>query len=1244
MRGPVGVPKGGKAPLDQFFGSVGKGTILSKKPPPKPKPPPSAPPPKPKAPKLGPYSKPVPYKPGKTYAPGTPVRFHGQTILQAGPKPSPPPKGPKAVKATTPAKRVGFSGKELRTLAGGQRGTERFLGVSHAQAQAIRRESRAAAQQTLIPSHQNILAASNALVGPQITRAVGERSLTPLYHHPLEGGLELAGLIPGLGRIARPIEAGVEAGRALRAGEELGTAGRRAGSVLRRGVTGTRDIHIGGGERITAKRSPEIIPRTLETIKDLNLRHVLGQNEALGKGRGLEGRSFSARMAQRHVEQLKRTSKFYGNVWDRHEAEMLLDAPISDVQHTVLGQVSKGVMPHVTIARNEKLIADAKRTLESTRGKIGDIKAATTRTQKVKRGVVRAAQDVGTKAAGVKRSAALQELTLRERQALRDIEDLTTKNVWLRKAEAYMHEVPVGDMTAAERERFPVHPDHVGTKAILKPATDKDTRLMHGVWDIYRSVNQKSEAMALREEVAAAREAGGTDEEIAQRVEGVHQKFENRIHQPGRIEHGGAKWGPGEEFLSPAHQKVRQQVVRLQKRLDKAMEQDAKRVAKGSVPRQGTGFEGAMATKTRNIRGALNDAENRLTKLQAADRKRLGYDPARLYDRKRGMQGAEDWKGGTLYYPSKTPAALEGGPKAPYTTRSDVLPFEPQAEPKKPYTGYNLETGRESHRVAQLVGRQYLARHTRENLINELQGLRHQAITHEMPTDPRDPTKIHPEYHAIRTTRTVPAHLNQDFKAAQASLASGKDLTDEEASQIAKAYTDLSDFLLPKGTVPVGEGIGYVHKSLVKHLLDTRKMTGRDVQEWTKWLHNASQVTRDLMIYTKLPGHIPPRLASNVIMPWVDMGVIHGGKDLIKGGKAAVQLHRDDPLMSRQIVQLTGKGSTRGYTDVTGAVSKGVKGLSHALVTPIELAADRGPRLSTFMAYAYRESGAKNYQELKPWLNKMFDAKPGDALYTKRRLMLEDVRKSAGEYENLGPNAKAIANYVFLARWLLASGRWTTRAVAKHPLQAAALGTLIVKYGYNAKNPVWNRFNILGHNVQTAMPWSTPWEIGSQTVNALGRGKLGLGESLLGNLNPLALNIMAALTGHDPETGRDIPNVPIPVAGRLAGALEGFGRGTPIGALAAGKGPFVDYRLLKFLLGNYAPASGPAGPVSGGGGGGDFKLGPGGSVGGVTVPGVSYGGGVTLPGVTLDGSTVAGTITPHQHKQIMKHLTRGKRR
>src|SRR5262249_10807011 len=101
----------------------------------------------------------------------------------------------------------------------------------------------------LFPSHRDVVAASQALLGPTLTEAIGERSFDPILHHPLGAGLETLGLLPGVGKVFRAPEGLLEAGKALREGESAGKAARVAADRVSHGSRHPAPRVVQVGER-----------------------------------------------------------------------------------------------------------------------------------------------------------------------------------------------------------------------------------------------------------------------------------------------------------------------------------------------------------------------------------------------------------------------------------------------------------------------------------------------------------------------------------------------------------------------------------------------------------------------------------------------------------------------------------------------------------------------------------------------------------------------------------------------------------------------------------------------------------------------------------------------------------------------------------------------------------------------------------------------------------------------------------
>jgi hypothetical protein len=605
---------------------------------------------------------------------------------------------------------------------------------------------------------------------------------------------------------------------------------------------------------------------------------------------------------------------------------------------------------------------------------------------------------------------------------------------------------------------------------------------------------------------------------------------------------------------------------------------------------------GFQSTETRNLRGALNTAENRLARHEARFQRLKGYHPSTIYGTQSGIRGNEGFKGGSIYYPSKEETALARGGGGAYQTKSSVIPFRPRAEVTKQFRGTLQTSGLESPRIANIVGQQSLNRQAREFATERLAELRKLSIKGTIPRDVKT-GELSKFYQAIRLTPQADPRVMERVRAVASTLEHGGKVTEEDAQALGKSLKELKDWYMPEwGTFSQHDPeIGYIHKAYTAALRDVRSMPNEEVQGLMRALGDVSQVGRDLMIYTKFPGHIPPRFMSNLLMALPDTGI-----DLIRGMHAGSKLWKNHPELARWTTELSGSGYYKAYGE--GALAhKIIQSGSRKLTHPIETAADRPIRTATVLAMAMKQGGVRDYKGLVHYLKELRAAEPGTDAALARRTITEKARQASGEYENLGPKMRKLGSIVFLLRWLNASWHWTGRFALRHPIMAGAAGAGTYAM-YQPGNPIWNRLNIAGHNVQTAIPWSTPIENAEQ-LRTLASSKVPpLGESPGSDINPLILTLGAALFHRDIETGRDIKGNP------LLGALQQYGQSTPLGALVAGRGSFTGYRLPKFLLGNYAPTSGPAGPAA------------------------STGGGRVI------GSNKPGSITKAQHKAIMRHL------
>jgi hypothetical protein len=923
----------------------------------------------------------------------------------------------------------------------------------------------------------------------------------------------------------------------------IGLGSAVAASALRGAKAGERELELPGaaGRGLVTGRSPALAG-LYESAQERNLQRVMAASRArpeYAPGYELAGKptrlgQLQARAARRHVARMTRDESVYSKAGMTAEADWLRNVNLSDPAHMALKSIADNTSPTMMIAANERRITRAQRALETLPARI------------------HAAEEAGNK-------ARVRRLRLAESLARDTVDTLPHQNEWLRQADQLVAERPIHQVNT---ERYPTHPDHTGTKMVLRE--DHPRAKLSQVWD----------AMVRQGHLGGQAELKARIAENPANEDAIRRQFEQRVHQAGRLDRGAA-WRPGEEMMGKQHLRTRERVQKLQKLFDKSWAQDQKRIGKGSMPKQPMGFEGAMSSRTRYLRGELNRLEDRLSQFERAYTKRTGLNPADVYGTRGGIRGAEDWKGGTLYYPSAD-ELVKAKPSARGTVSagSELLPFAKKGEAKKSYSGSLRESGRESHRVANLIGQQSLSRQVRDHVDSLLAQARQDAMRGVIPMKGG---KVDPNYVAVRLHAATPPEIIQEYRRLVNKPSA--EFTASDAQALHDNLQALKQHLMPEVTSlehakQLGGDVGYVHKALVSALADEHWQSPEALRHYLNAYRNASEIVRDMLIYTKFPGHIPPRLASNEFMPLFD-----AGSDMFKAHNWTVRLQREDPALARWLYHTGGRGSTRAYTDVEGGVaSKATRRLSHAVVTPIELAADRLPRMAALGAMAIKQGKIGNYKDFAAYLERMRAAAPGSKDAQERRLWIEAGRKAGGEYDNLRPWQHALSNFVFLTRWLVASSRWTVRTMTRHPLKSAALGYLTAKYAYNAQNPIWNRFNIAGHNIQTAVPFSTPFEIGERARETLGTGsKTPALESLLGMASPTLLALESMLQHRDIESGRDIKGWAIP------GELEALVRQTPIGALIGGKGSFTGYRLPKFLAGNWLPISGPSGPGAGGG-------------------------------------------------------------
>ncbi len=511
---------------------------------------------------------------------------------------------------------------------------------------------------------------------------------------------------------------------------------------------------------------------------------------------------------------------------------------------------------------------------------------------------------------------------------------------------------------------------------------------------------------------------------------------------------------------------------------------------------------------------------------------------------------------GRFYYRSKEASKLIQGQKG-WSPWGWVKPARPGKETKQAYKNALRESGTEDINIPKVVGQTWLRRVNTSMADDLVRELRPHAMVGTLPKT----GDVYNDFRAIPLYDNPASEARRKFLSAVDEAVSHPETTVGEMENL----QDLHKQILKELSMQTREappGYGFVHKSLVKALEDPKLLRRGEMNKAQRVMMNISSLAKDMVVYSKI-GHMPPRLASNMIMVMPD-----AGKDFLPALFALRKIYKADPSITKWIHEAMGGGYFKSFAETTGLPSKAVQNVSKHAVGWIEYTADRAPRNIAFLSFAMKDSGTRSVPELIKYLHSIRDAKPGTEAWYSRQRVLTHARQAAGEYNRVGGDA-FVGNYIFLYRWLKTSTVWTSRFIAKHPLEAAALGYAVNEYVYQPKNAPWERFAVGGHNIQTSLPFSTPVEIGERLHTAGDSGKIPLGGGLLDQLNP-AVETVANIAGHkNVETGYDLPMGKYYGAPIVAG-LEQFARQTPPGALIWGKKSWTD-KIEKFLGGNPLP-------------------------------------------------------------------------
>jgi len=566
--------------------------------------------------------------------------------------------------------------------------------------------------------------------------------------------------------------------------------------------------------------------------------------------------------------------------------------------------------------------------------------------------------------------------------------------------------------------------------------------------------------------------------------------------------------------------------------------------------------------RTRNLRGALNLAENKLASMEKAHITRTGKNPADYYGKTAGFQGAEHFTGGRFYIPSTFEEAAHGG--APYRAQGQVLPKTAKPPPgfRGQYTGEMALRGAEAMDVPQVVARSALGMQRSHFATTRLQELQRAAVTGEhVPEDLKGWQAVklgEPSRQAEADLRSALQEVNTSKKP---SVRAQKLVRD----RVNAFYNDILPEATRKSHLQDQAAYGFVPEELVGE-----RGQYSPIGRAERIFDQASHATKLAVVFTKV-GHIPVRFVSNG-------GFIMGQQGWRFVGTAVKtrELLRAYPELGSLMDAHMGHGSFAAIADTR---------LTRALVRPVERFADRPWRRAALVYEVQKDAGRSlSVPELAARMKELFSAKPGSELAGRMKNIDQRGAVHAGEYGRMSSAEKRfVSKILFLWTWHRTAAVTTAKFALEHPIPAAGVGagTYYLNERLNRGRPPWELFSTPAPglpgkimNWSTSIPTSTPAE-DLRTLWETGRAVTGLhtpafGEGIAGQVNPLVALLYEASTHRDIQTGKPLTE----------NAFLAEARRTPIGALVSGKRSWWE-RGGKYVFGNPFPQT-PSGGSSAG--------------------------------------------------------------
>ncbi len=744
-----------------------------------------------------------------------------------------------------------------------------------------------------------------------------------------------------------------------------------------------------------------------------------------------------------------------------------------------------------------------------------------------------------------------------------DWKRLTDEIGLLRKSSHLLKDIPAHAATGVLRGNLAGH--------IVKPvfAEGKSTGKLHAALEDLITASNMRDAMAnnpellrtlgwqpLTPEVAAARRSAPGRFHLGARWQSEHQPLTAEADPGTIVRVGGTYTGRVVKFATAAETK--DEVSKLESQLANFNDlsgrglnntQEYNAAQREKIQQEIKTLQSGQNVKIAIMRRGTNKHPVKIVPLSSLEEKLPGK-----------LVGHEDFNGGLAYIPS-----VSANKKIFQKTASfggQILPRSVAggSEFKHPYTAANEEAGLGVHHPTELVGGYYNQMQRMNSAARELDAMREGGFTHAEIGTPKLAKA------GISSRGFVPVRVAKQL-STESQIALEDMRNPEKMDELlhgALTHTIEAD---PKDVV-------FVPKALVGDLLKAPASQS----EALKYLKDFSLLIKNILVYTKFPGHIPPRLLSNTTM-----AAIHqGGVGLAINANAAFKMSTDFPDVVRTWDAAMGTRHTfSSFGQEQG--HKWSKKLGDTLARPVIWGADLGPRRTAIAEELAQAYGRRlNVPEMASYSRRLSSAAPGTEDAKTWRMVTQRGRRAAGEYGRSNSLERKIAPFVFLYQWGKVAMNITVKSALEHPVRTGAILGSVGKYAFHPGNRSGQQFGVQLPNgkfvnLTTGIPFSTPFEYGKdlfateQTAVQQHKPQFGVGVGEV--LNP-GIPLLAEIgLGYNPTTGATASGL---------GALQELGRQTPVGALAFGKHA-LNERIGKFLFGNEYPQT--LNPSSSGGGG-----------------------------------------------------------